>query len=269
MEFKEAFRPIRALKSTFEAMNLQPAHLWGGALLLMFIEQIAGMGFNFIAPVVESFGEEVLIYFIAGSCIAMLGLYLLATWLYAGLLATLRSVIQTGEVGEGGLFDHRGKFVPLILTRIFVGLCSIVLSIPGIALAVGAFFYAQRLSGGQQILIVIVGGIAGYLLILYAVVGLMLAEPAVIFERLSPTEAIGRSWRLVRGHRWRMILFLLVNMIFTLLGILMCCVGMFATGSIARLATSEAYLKLTAGESPASEPTFNSEADEDRAVHLD
>jgi hypothetical protein len=31
MNFQEALNPIRALKSTFETMNLQPAHLWGGA----------------------------------------------------------------------------------------------------------------------------------------------------------------------------------------------------------------------------------------------
>ena len=43
MNFKEAFNPLRALKSAFETMNLQLSHLWGGALLLIIIEQGTGI----------------------------------------------------------------------------------------------------------------------------------------------------------------------------------------------------------------------------------
>ena len=70
MTFAEAFNPIRALKSTFEAMNLQPGHLWGGALLLIFVESITGIGFQFISPVVAGGGEQAVVFLFCGACVA-------------------------------------------------------------------------------------------------------------------------------------------------------------------------------------------------------
>ena len=275
MNFKEAFNPLRALKSAFETMNLQPFHLWGGALLLMFIEQGAGISFQFVQPAVNALGPEMMVWFLCGSCVAMLGLYMLATWLFAGLLATLRSVLLTGEVGEGGLFDHRGKFLPLLFTRILVVLCSIPLIIPGLLVMAIPIFIGVRFidSGGGLaaigVALIFLGVIVGYAIIIYAVVGIMLAEAAVVFEDLRPTQAIARSWSLASGNRWRLALFFIVNALFTLLGFLACCVGVFATGCIARLATAEAFLQLTAGEDGSAAASPRAPADEGREIKLD
>lgn len=294
MEFKEALNPIRALKSTFETMNLQPAHLWGGAILLMFVEQLTGLGFQFIQPALlvsmesgagpdKAFG-----FLVCGACTAAVGFTLLATWLMPGLYLNFRSTHQTGETAEQGIFDAQGKFVTVLLTRILVGLSAIVLMIPGILLVFGSIFLGIAIgvdSPGFGIAVTIVGVLASYALMFFCVAGLMFSECAVIFNRFRPTEAIGHSWRLASGYRWRIALFFFVNNIFALLGLLMCCVGVLATAAVARLATAEAYLSFTsAGKEPSpvaegdepspveeeDEPSHVGEEDDPaRRVHLD
>ena len=276
MTFAEAFNPIRALKSTFEAMNLQPGHLWGGALLLIFVESITGIGFQFIGPVAAGGGEQAVVFLFCGACVAAVGFFALATWLMSGLFLTFRSVIQTGELTEQGLFDHQGKFFPLLLTRLLVVVCSIVLMIPGailmglvaaLVVLVAPVNPDDGVYGAIGIAVMIIGGLASYAFMIYCVIGVVLAESAVIFEDLTPTEAIKRSWSLASGHRWRLVLFFLVNGIFAILGLLLCCVGVLATSAITRLATAEAYLQCTSGEEVIS---GDAAADDDeRAVRLD
>ena len=275
----EALNPLRTLKSTFETMNLQPAHLWGGALLLIFVEQITGVGFQFIQPVMITGGEEALVFIITGACVAALGFFALATWLMSGLFLTFRSTFQTGGPTREGLFDHQGKFIPLLLTRVLVVICSILLVIPGGAL-MGAFFafVVPEVSPGDTGPLAITGIVlcvlTAYAFMIYCVIGVAFAESAVIFEDLRPTEAIKRSWSLASGRRWRFVWFFLVNGIFAMLGFLMCCVGVLATSAVTRLATAEAYLQLTGVDglgvaASSRDPEDTPRDDVDRRVHLD
>ena len=99
------------------------------------------------------------------------------------------------------------------------------------------------------------------LLILLLVIGLAFAESAVIFEDLRPTEALKRSWSLASGRRWRFLLFFIVNGLFAFSGVLLCCVGVFATSAITRLATAEAFLQLTAAPRASSEGSQGAQLD--------
>jgi len=269
---KEALNPLRSLKATFETMNLQPAHLWGGALLLIFVEQITGVGFQFIQPVLVAGGEEALVFIVAGACVAAVGFFALATWLMSGLFLTFRSTFQTGEPTREGLFDHQGKFVPLLLTRVLVVICSLLLAIPGsVLLGLYVYFSSELFANtpeALEITCLILAFFVFYGFIIYSVIGVLFAESAVIFEDLRPTEAIKRSWSLASGRRWRFVLFFFVNGIFALLGFLMCCVGVFATSAVTRLATAEAYLQLT-GVGATDDDRGSSDGVGDRRVHLD
>lgn len=252
----EALNPLRSLKATFETMALQPALLWGGALLLVFIDQIAGIGFQFAEPAGKAGGRELLVIVIAGACVVGLGAFLLSTWLVSGLFLNFRSVARRGEPTEGGLFDHEGKFIPLLLTRVLVVIGSLILVLPGTALiALLAFAGGDALDSGSPLAIAgfILAVIVIYVLILLLVIGLAFAESAVIYEDLRPTEALKRSWSLASGRRWRFLLFFFVNGLFAFLGVLLCCVGVFATSAITRLATAEAFLQLTAAPRVSSE----------------
>ncbi|WP_315761181.1 glycerophosphoryl diester phosphodiesterase membrane domain-containing protein [Sphingomonas sp. Y38-1Y] len=132
------------------------------------------------------------------------------------------------------------RLLPFIAVMIVLLLAFLVLMIPfiGIAVAGGVDFSAASvqaslpaLSGGTA------AALAGYGLVLFAVllwVGARLAvlAPVIVAERRG-LGAIGRSWRLTRGHGWRIVgVFLLYLLV---AGILSAAIGA-AAGAIGAIA---------------------------------
>jgi hypothetical protein len=60
--------------------------------------------------------------------------------------------------------------------------------------------------------------------LLYVALGVWLAPKAVAVEGLSATEALSRSWELVRGHRWTLFLFELVMLLVIWIPGCCCCI---------------------------------------------
>ena len=83
--------------------------------------------------------------------------------------------------------------------------------------------------------------------------GLLLSEAALLYEDREPVDAIKRSWAMAKGNRLRLFAFMLVNTLFSMAGLLLCCVGVFATATIARFAIFEAFLQLSETQGEGSE----------------
>ena len=262
MNFSQAFNPLRSFKSVFETMNLRPAHLWGGGILLFFLEGAMQASLQSSSSLGEIFGEKMLILFVCGGCIVGLGIWLASIWLSAGLSLNFRSVMRTGEVTTGGIFDPQGLFLPLLLTRLLVALASVLVVLPiivifGVWLSLVIPGSTSGASGPRVVIILVGVGVAlvTVFVSLYVGLGLMLSEGAVLFEGHRPVEAVKRSWALAKGNRLQLFLFVLVSIIFTLCGILLCCVGVLATATITRFALLEGFLQLaeTQDESSAAQ----------------
>ncbi|MDE0892804.1 MAG: DUF975 family protein [Planctomycetota bacterium] len=260
MNFSQAFDPIRSLKSVFGTMKLQPAHLWGGGILLFFLEggvQVSLQGLDLLG---EALGEDAVVFLVCGGCVLGIGLFLASVWLAAGLFLNFRSVMQTGEATSGGIFDHQGKFLPLLLTRLLVGLASVLAVLPlGIlfGLLAVAFVVPMTVSEGGHgsemsaavTALLIAVGVVLFLFVLFVSIyvgtGLVLSEAALLYEDRQPVNAVKRSWAMAKGNRLRLFAFMLVNGLFAMAGVLLCCVGIFATATIARFAIFEAFLQLS------------------------
>ena len=253
MNFSQAFNPFRSLKSVFETMNLQPAHLWGGGILLFFLEQ--GVQGSLQGSDLIGLGEQMVALLVCVGCVLALGLFFASIWLAAGLFLNFRSVAQTGEVSSGGIFDHQGKFLPLFLTRLLVGLASILAVLPlGILIGLVIFIgvSAEAMDGGAMgapsglfVAIAFLMALVGVFVSIYVGMGLVLSEAALLYEDREPVDAVKRSWTMAKGNRLRLFAFVLVNVLFTLAGLFLCCVGVIATGTIARFAIFEAFLQLS------------------------
>jgi uncharacterized membrane protein len=74
---------------------------------------------------------------------------------------------------------------------------------------------------------------------------------AILDRGMGPVEAMGHSWNLSRGHRWDLLLFLLLLLGVNILGLLACCVGVFVTSAMSYLAWAWVYLRLTGQETTA------------------
>ena len=255
MNFKDAFDPIRSLKATFNAMNLAPAQLWGGGILIAFLDACTqNSGQN------NSDGWVSLEVTLMVACVACsLGLiaFLASSWVRPGVFLNLKSVLETGETDSKGIFDHRGLFVQVLLARMLKGAVGLVVSLLVMSPLIVAFVMALSLSTttpeagfGSAMLI---GAVAFFFVIglptlIYLFCGLALVGEIVIYENASPMEALSRSWNLASGNRLQIFLYGLVTGIFALLGLLLCCIGVIATSAVTTLAWGEAYLQLSDSE---------------------
>ena len=275
MEFKEAYNPIRCLKSTLKTMGVAPGALWGGGILLMLLEMLSGVGiagFNwafqsdllsslnpyyweqaFPGPVgvelKDWFQESSALAYVGGALIALIFLCSSAR-LQPGMLHKLREVQETGSSGENGIFRDRGLFGVVLKLRLLLLLLGVLLALP---FFFSEFIEARINSDGNPDFsldgLLISSGITLVWLVPYAyiVFGISLAGPAVIYEGLQPGDGVKRSWSLVRGNRWRYLVFALLQLVLLFAGYLMCCVGVLATGALCLLMNAEAFLQFTSG----------------------
>ncbi len=249
MNFKDAFNPIRSIGATFETMNKAPAQLWGGGLLLALFGILSGGGSNISNNSSSHMSEEMLVMAGGGGCCFTIILFLLTCWIKPGVSFNLQTVMRTGEPDTQGIFDSRGRFVDLAITSFLKGLViligALLLMVP---VLIPIFLVGGHGMEGVFIAVIIFTVVVNLPTLIYLTCGLALVEEVVIFEGASVGAAFSRSWNLARGNRMSMVLYGIVNFIFTILGVLLCCVGVIATSAVSTLAWSEAYLRLTEEE---------------------
>ena len=248
MEFKQAFDPIRSLKETFAAMNLAPAQLWGGGILLVFLDGCTSNS----AQVGEGMPEEVLFILLCVGCGLGLIAFLASTWFHPAVFHNLKSALETGAPDERSFADHRGLFVPLLLCRLLKGVIQGGLTLLVMAPFIAAFIVMLESGDDEFAGGLLLGSLLFFLLLglptlIYLALGVALMPELVLYSGASPGESLARSWRLASGRRWQLLLYSLVTGLFAILGFLLCCFGVIATSAIARLAWGEAFLRWTEG----------------------
>ena len=104
----------------------------------------------------------------------------------------------------------------LLQLAISVGLSVIVLGLITAGIVVGMLLVtsgAEAAGAVVMVLTVLIGVLGGLALAAWISVRIYFAMPIVVLERLSPTQALARSWRLTRGSWWRVFGILLLTML--------------------------------------------------------
>lgn len=125
--------------------------------------------------------------------------------------------VKTGRAEIGEMFNIGDIVVPLFVASILVGLITIV----GIAAC-------------------IIPGII-------AALGLSMTTPLVVDQKLGATEAISRSWAMMKGNLLSFLVLGLVLGIINLGGMLACGVGLLVTAALSQLALALVYKDLFLG----------------------
>ena len=176
------------------------------------------------------------------------GLMVLAfrSWVHGGYLRLHEEVLRTGGGSFGTLFGGADVFLRMMGFKVAAGLIltgiALLAVLPGVAIAgVGYLVTSPSLYA--------VAGLVGLGLFvpayLYVWLGLYFGNHAVALDGLPILGAVEHSWDLARGNRLWMLLYLLVTGVVWMLGMCLCCVGIFLTRAIVDTARTEAYLLAT------------------------
>ncbi|MFZ5475475.1 MAG: hypothetical protein ACOZNI_01765 [Myxococcota bacterium] len=257
MTFSEAFSPARAIAHGIEGLKRQPL----GILLGGFLMGITQGGSSGGGP--SDFGGEngdvemspeaalalLAAFAVVIGVVVVFGVigFLVRSWIHTGWIRLHRDLVVDGQAEVVTLFrgfDAFGRMAGWKVLSTLVALGTFVASLlPGGVLAAVAWSADQRdlaIGGG-----LLLGALVALPASIYVALGLALGAHAVALEGKGPVAALERSWELADGNRLTLLVYYFVTGLFTLLGILLCCIGVWWTKAIVDVGTTEAFLLAT------------------------
>ncbi|MCB9914238.1 MAG: hypothetical protein H6828_03685 [Planctomycetes bacterium] len=245
----EAFNPLRSLESAWKIAMKAPLPMWVGGLILIAIESFGG-GFSAIFDVGDGRHRDQMAFLAAigsVSCCFSLLAVVAGSWLTIGFSRGVRTVMRDGDVPFESLFRSEGLLPRMLLTRLAQWFFSVLALLPfGIPWAIGLMLQEGLRADEELAIAVTVIGVLVYLPVyVYIALGMALMPWATALEGLSPLAAFSRSWELAGGVRWMLLLFSLAEGLLTLVGLLLCCVGVLPAGALAKIMWVEAYVRAT------------------------
>ncbi len=152
---------------------------------------------------------------IAAGEFAIIAVILVISFVFLAFMLVLNAGLQGGAQlfwlrlvrGQDAELNHAGRVIPLLVPLIFTNLLMWL-----------------AISGGYLLLI-----IPGIILTLgFQFVGLV-----VLDKNLHYVDALKASWRITEGHKWDLLLLVILLALLNFVGVLACCVGVFVTTAIA------------------------------------
>jgi hypothetical protein len=254
MEFNRAFDPFRALQSVWKAFVQSPIPLLlGGFLILLFSGHGPHFGFIFHdePPPGWSWRElREFLFPVIGCCGCVgFGFFLFTSWICVGFANSVEEIERTGHGKVDTIFQSKGRFGSMVLARILVWLVCLGIALPLVAAIFVFLALAHGFHRHEGFLLLLIPTVLIWLVpAIYVWLGISLTGQAVALEGLPPVDALKRSWSLVSGNRWMLLLFCIVNWIVYVIGYCFCCIGVFFTGTLSLAAWSDAYLALVRPE---------------------
>ena len=275
MDFRNAYDPGRALRGAWGLYSRWPL-LFVGALLVFLtdVDTSFSSSVNFERadgdmrwslrgplaevwerweqwqpePGIEPLAWGVLLLAVVFALLLAVALLLLNTLLFAGYAGAVERASGGVAPSFGDLLDTRGRFLKVLGTRLLVWLVSALVAAPFVALG----FLVSILMPSAFPLLLLAALILWLPIFVFVALGLSLATFASALEGLGPVEAVRRSWSLASGNRILLFLYYAVFYILKVIGVCMCCVGVFFTGPWTTTAQFESYLQLVR---PLPQPT--------------
>lgn len=263
LPISEAFSFSRAISHGFEALKRNPVAWIVAGFLLSLSGGGGGGGNNFSGLNRSGTGDPDLDALMQGMeaglavttvgiacCCGFVGMILRA-WIVPGFVRMSRDMVVNGSAELGTLFSATDVFMTQFLWELLKGLIGfgtfVVAAIPGGAVLGAAFLMAD--GGEPNVALLIAGGALMVLIavpiLIYVQLGLLFGEYHIALDGSGVMEALERSWSLASGNRLHLFLFNIVTGLVAVLGILLCCVGIWATAPAVRTGAVEAFLLAT------------------------
>lgn len=270
MNLREAYDPFRAIGGAWRLLTTATLTLLVGGILLVLTE--GGVKYNY--PWIDDGShsdEESAARIVFGCVCCLLGIafFLFNSLLHVGFATAVERVMRSGEQRFKDLFQSRDRWLGMIFTQILLAILAILSALVAVGLCAGALFLGAAI--GDQVLgalFLSLMAIPCVILWIFLMLGISLATSAVAIESMSPLDALGRSWSLVRGNRLWLLWYFVVSRIFSAIGFCCCFLPGLLTAPLVSIADYEAYIRLVRGtegwwieeprrppESPFDDPT--------------
>lgn len=207
------------LGACFQVLRRNPRPTFGAALLLnalvVFLSSgistiLVATGFDRAARASTADADTIL----AGTIALLIVSGLLAIGVSIVAQALLQGIISI-EVSRGTLGEKRtlrelialgrGRWWALIGWTALIGVAAVAAFSVLIAITVGFFIPGDPVLALVGVVVVLLGGLALGAGAIFVATKLAFVPAAIVIERLTLGDAIGRSWRLVRGAFWRVL----------------------------------------------------------------
>ena len=168
-----------------------------------------------------------------------------------------------GETAEAGdvFAGFRFRFAQLFLGQLVITLLIGAAMLPGAAFLVPGVVAVASEHVVPGVALIAVGAIVMLIPAIYLSIGWMFALPLIMDKRLDFWPAMQLSRKVVGKHWWTTFALSIVVGCISLIGVLVCCIGVFFTAPLAFLATVNAYERMfglnPSTNPPATMPTFS------------
>jgi len=207
------------LGACFQVLRRNPRPTFGAALLLnalvVFLSSgistiLVATGFDRAARASTADADTILagtVALIIVSGLLAIGVSIVAQALLQGIISI---EVSRGTLGEKRTLRElialgRGRWWALIGWTALIGVAAVAAFSVLIAITVGFFIPGDPVLALVGVVVILLGGLALAAGAIYVATKLAFVPAAIVIERLTLGDAIGRSWRLIRGAFWRVL----------------------------------------------------------------
>jgi len=208
------------LAGAFQVIRRNPRPTFGFALVVSLVSTlvvtlVTGVVTGLLLARIDSAAAADVETVTAGSVLGIVITTVVASTLSAALTSLVLGVISL-EVARGALGERhtlrglwqgmRGRIWPLVGWTVLL-VAAVFLAIIIVVALITVVFAAAGTTAGVvvAVIVVIVGGLGATVLGFWLTTKLAFVAPALVVERRRLGDAIARSWRLTRGHFWRIL----------------------------------------------------------------
>ncbi len=192
-----------------------------------------------------------LVILLAALCVmfALVLLFFVRCWIQSGYIRLQQEILSSGKGRFSTLLASTQVFWPMVKWKtlkgfVFFGTLTIS-ALPGGLVALMGY-------PGHSLALMVGGGFLAALLAIpvaiYVGLGLFFGDWLVAIDGVRSTTALDKSWEMARGRRLHLFLFSLTMALFSILGMVALCIGVFFTKSVADSGSTAAFLLLTRDE---------------------
>ncbi|HND52264.1 MAG TPA: hypothetical protein PLV92_07700 [Pirellulaceae bacterium] len=229
------------LSTTWEIFKPQ----WKMGIALFLVMAAMGAASSLVTSPLNAAAQatrEVAVIIVAQIIVQLVGIAA-QSWIQLGAINVSLHWARTGEVDIGRIFTIGPKYLRGLVVGLLVQLISVVIF--GVTLSPFLYLLATKAPQESALIAAIAGAVVAAPLVIYFTFRFYLSFALIVDRDMAAMEAMRESGRYMTGNKGSVFLAGLVVGFASLVGILACCVGLFAGAAYGTLMSGVAYLMIT------------------------